>query len=177
MARKKSTSRGPQRDAIESWMRTTEPVRMALIRSQPGRAATVDAFCPQQTRVGEHDDVGARRDDVLGGELRVAEPGRVGGVGDVLEAERRIDLTDERLRRRREERRIELVVDGEALPSLLRVGDDRADLRLHSRDELRRPAVAAGDLSELANLLVGALEALRAVLVQDGDAESPERLG
>ena len=48
-ARKKSTNRGPQREAIESSMRTTEPVRMALIRSQPGRAATVDAFCPQQT--------------------------------------------------------------------------------------------------------------------------------
>ena len=49
IARKKSTSRGPQREAIESWTRTIEPVRTALIRSQPGRAATVDGFWPQQT--------------------------------------------------------------------------------------------------------------------------------
>ena len=49
IARKKSTSRGPQREAIESSTRTIEPVRTALTRSQPGRAATVDAFCPQQT--------------------------------------------------------------------------------------------------------------------------------
>ena len=39
---------------------------------QPGRAATVAGVCPQQTRVGEHDQVGVRRDDVLGRELRVA---------------------------------------------------------------------------------------------------------
>ena len=44
MARKKSTTRGPQRDAMESWIRTIEPVRTALIRSHPGRAATVDAL-------------------------------------------------------------------------------------------------------------------------------------
>ncbi len=49
IARKKSTSRGPQRDAIESWIRTIEPVRTALMRSHPGRDATVDAFWPQQT--------------------------------------------------------------------------------------------------------------------------------
>ena len=49
IARKKLTSRGPQRDAIESWTRTIEPVRTALMRSQPGRSATVDGFCPQQT--------------------------------------------------------------------------------------------------------------------------------
>ena len=49
MARKKFTSRGPQRDAIESSMRTIDPVRTALMRSQPGRAATVDGFWPQQT--------------------------------------------------------------------------------------------------------------------------------
>ena len=44
IARKKSTSRGPQRDAIESCIRTIEPVRTALMRSQPGRAATVEGF-------------------------------------------------------------------------------------------------------------------------------------
>ena len=49
IARKKFTRRGPQREAIESSMRTIEPVRTALTRSQPGRAATVDAFWPQQT--------------------------------------------------------------------------------------------------------------------------------
>ncbi len=49
IARKKLTSRGPQRDAIESWIRTIDPVRTALMRSQPGREATVDGFCPQQT--------------------------------------------------------------------------------------------------------------------------------
>src|SRR6476619_6551901 len=49
MARKKFTSRGPHRDAIESSTRTTDPVLTALMRSQPGRAATVEAFWPQQT--------------------------------------------------------------------------------------------------------------------------------
>ena len=34
----------PNVEAIESSMRTIEPVRTALIRSQPGRAATVEAF-------------------------------------------------------------------------------------------------------------------------------------
>ena len=43
-ARKKFTIRGPQREAIESSMRTIDPLRTALTRSQPGRAATVDAF-------------------------------------------------------------------------------------------------------------------------------------
>ena len=98
-----STSRGPQREAIESSIRTIEPVRTALIRSQPGRAATVDAFWPQHTVSARTIDVGARRDDVLGRELRVAEAGRVGGVGDVLQPEQRVHLPDERLRRRRVE--------------------------------------------------------------------------
>ena len=49
IARKKFTRRGPQREAIESSMRTIEPVRTALMRSQPGRAATVEGFCPQHT--------------------------------------------------------------------------------------------------------------------------------
>ena len=44
-ARKKSTRRGPQREAIESSMRTIEPLFTAAIEPQPGRAATVDAFC------------------------------------------------------------------------------------------------------------------------------------
>src|SRR5262245_4013973 len=49
IARKRFTRRGPQREAIESSTRTIEPVRTALILSQPGRAATVDAFWPQHT--------------------------------------------------------------------------------------------------------------------------------
>jgi hypothetical protein len=40
--------RGPQRDAIESSMRTTVPVFTAETRLQPGRPATVFGDWPQQ---------------------------------------------------------------------------------------------------------------------------------
>src|SRR5258706_163833 len=49
--------------------------------------------------VGQDDQRRVRRDDVLGRELRVAARRRVGCVGDVLQAEQRVDLADERLRR------------------------------------------------------------------------------
>ena len=175
IARKKSTSRGPQREAIESWTRTIEPVRTALIRSQPGRDATVDGFWPQHTVSARTIRSGLADDDVLRGELRVAEAGAVGGVGDVPEAERRVDLPDERLRRRRVEVGRQLVVDGQPAARLLRVGDDLRDPRLHRGDQPRRPRLAAGDEPELADLLVRALEALGAVLVEHGDAEPVER--
>ena len=71
IARKKFTSRGPQRDAIESSMRTIEPVRTALMRSQPGRDATVAGLLAAADGVREHDHVRIGRDDVLGRELRI----------------------------------------------------------------------------------------------------------
>ena len=65
-------------------------VRTALMPDQPGRAATVAGRLTAADRVREDDEVGARRDDVLGRELRVrGRPGR--GVGDVLQAEERVD--------------------------------------------------------------------------------------
>src|SRR5262249_44371960 len=47
-ARTKSTIRGPQRDAIESSMRTIVPVRTAATRLHPGRAPTVRGVWAQQ---------------------------------------------------------------------------------------------------------------------------------
>src|SRR4029077_13458667 len=47
-SRTKLTIRGPQREAIESSMRTIVPVRTAATFFQPGRAATVCADCAQQ---------------------------------------------------------------------------------------------------------------------------------
>ena len=112
-ARTKLTIRGPHRDAIESSTRTIVPVRTAddVLPARPrgDRARRLLAAVD----VGEHDDVRALRDDVLGGELRVAGARRVRRVGDVLQPEQRVDPADERLRRGRVEIRPELVVDGQ----------------------------------------------------------------
>ena len=129
-ARTKLTIRGPQREAIESSIRTIVPVRTAVDgRSSPAGRRPSAGVCPQQRDVGEHDDVGALRDDVLGRELRVAAAARVGGVGDVLQPEERVDLADERARGRRVEVGPELVVDGQA-----------AGARRAAFDELARSA-------------------------------------
>ena len=59
-ARTKLTIRGPQREAIESSIRTIVPVRTAATFLQPGRAATVCGRLRAALDVGEHDDVRAR---------------------------------------------------------------------------------------------------------------------
>src|SRR5262245_48080772 len=47
--RMKSTTRGPQRDAMSSFTAITSPFFTALMLLQPGRLATFAAVCPQQT--------------------------------------------------------------------------------------------------------------------------------
>ena len=70
----------------------------------PGRAATVFAGCAQQLMSARTTMSGLLRDDVLGGQLRIAAAaGRVGRVGDVLQAEQRVDPADEGVRRGRVE--------------------------------------------------------------------------
>ena len=71
IARTRLTSRGPQRDAIESSSRTTEPDAHRGDPRPPGTAATVPRALRAAHRVGEDDQVGVRRDDVLGRELRI----------------------------------------------------------------------------------------------------------
>ena len=89
--------------------------------------------------VGEHDDVRAARDDVLGRELRIAAaPRGVGGVGDVPEAEERVDAADERARRRRVEVGAELVEHVQPSRARRRLGQQRGDLRLHPGDHAGR---------------------------------------
>src|SRR5690606_7528433 len=47
IARRRSTTRGPQRDATSSSSSTTRPSRTAVRSAKPGRAASVSAFWPQ----------------------------------------------------------------------------------------------------------------------------------
>ena len=134
-ARARLTMRGPQREATLSsiattrCLRTADDPRPARARGErPERLAAAD-------RVGEDDDVGIRRDDVLGGELRVAGVRRVCCIGDVAEAEQPVDAADEGRRSRRVVRRIELVVDLE-VPRLRRdAPDERRERTLHRADE------------------------------------------
>ena len=93
--------RGPQRDAMSSSSGTTAPDWTALSWSQPGRALTVAGVLRAADGVGQEDQVRVGLDDVLLRQLRVAAAVRVGLVGDVLEAEQRVHLADERLRRDR----------------------------------------------------------------------------
>ena len=98
--------------------------------------------------VGQHDQVRRLPDDVLGGQLRVAAGGVVGAVGDVLQAEQRVDAADEGGAGRGEEGRVELVVDPHALDV---VGDglDRGlDPVLHVGDDLVGLVGVAGGVAE-----------------------------
>ena len=61
IARKKFTSRGPQRDAIESSTRTIEPVRTALIAIPARPRRDGGRLLAAADGVREHDEVGARR--------------------------------------------------------------------------------------------------------------------
>ena len=77
--RRRSTSPGRSRRAAAPSGRRPSRRCGRSTRSAPRRPspipagrATVDAFCAAADRVGEHDQVGARRDDVLRRELRVA---------------------------------------------------------------------------------------------------------
>ena len=160
IARTRLTSRGPQRDAIESSSRTTEPERTAAIRDHPGRDATVRALCAQHTVSASTIRSGFAEIDVLGRELRVIGPA-LRRVGDVAQAEHLVDPADERVGREAEERRIELVVHGAAGRLRPRLRHDRADPLLHARHEPIRLGGVTGDLPELPDLLIRALAASR----------------
>ncbi len=166
--------RGPQRDATSSSSGTTAPDWTALSWSQPGRALTVAASWRAADGVGQEDQVRVGLDDVLLRQLRVAAAVRVGLVGDVLEAEQRVHLADERLRRDREEGVVELVVVGQGRRPRRQSLDDGVDLRLHLPDQLRGLTDVAGGHTELLELLVHVVEGRRRGEREHGDVELPE---
>ncbi len=132
---------------------------------------------PAALRVGEDDDLRVLRDDVLGRQLRVAAAGRVRRVGDVLEAEQPVDAADERLRRRRVVRRVELVVDPQVAARLRHAPHDRRQLRLHRMHQRLSGVAVTGQLADPADLPVRLRQVVRRRLHHDLDPQLPELRG
>ena len=100
----KSATRGPQREAMSSSAASTWPFLTAGTVSNAGTLGERLGGLVAALGVGQHDQVRRLADDVLGGQLRVAAGGVGGAVGDVLQAEHRVDAADERAARRRSRR-------------------------------------------------------------------------
>ena len=113
-------------------------------------------------------------DDVLRGQLRVAA-GRVGGaVGDVLQAEHRVDAADERAARGAVEGRIELVVDLQPLRAGRHGVDRGLDPLLHVGDDLVGLVRVAGGLAQGVDLLVAVVQRLGRAQEQGGHLQRVE---
>ena len=104
--------------------------------------------------VGNEHEVGVLLDDVLGRDLRVAGTLLVGRISDVAQARELIDRADERLRRHRVVRVVELVVVGEH-PAFGHFGRKARDLTLHLAHERGRRRGVAGRGAELRDLRIG----------------------
>ena len=172
----KSATRGPQREAMSSSASRTRPSWTAGTVSNAGRWATVSAVCSQHLVSASTIRSGRLADDVLGGQLRVAAGGVGRAVGDVLQAEERVDAADERAAVRGEEARVELVVDPHAL-DVVRDGRDRGlDPVLHVGDDLVGLVGVAGGVAEGLELSVAVVEVGRGAEQQRGHLEGVERV-
>ena len=142
---------------------------------QPGLRRDGREALPAALRVGEEDQVGVRRDDVLTRQLRVVARA-AGAVRDVAKPEHPVDLADERAGRDRVVVGRQLVVDGER-PAARNRRERLRDARAHRADRCSRPLAKAGRLAELRDLRVGPGEVRRLGLDEHRDLQLPERLG
>ena len=114
---RRTTIRGPHREAMSSLRPSTRPSFTAARLDQPGRVRHGGGRLAAADRVGQEDVVRVRLEDELAAQLRVAATGRgpLGRVGDVVQAEQAEHLPDERARRGRVVRLVELVVVGQRM--------------------------------------------------------------
>ena len=170
---RKSTTRGPQREATSSSSSTTPPDLTAVELVPAGPGGDGLGRLAAALGVGQEDQVGVGLDHVLGRQLRVAAGVLVGRVGDVLQAELVVELADEGLGGRRVQGLVQLVVVGQR-PLGPAGGGDLLDLGAHGRGELAGLGLVAGGLAELVELGVGVVQDRGRRLQQDRDAELAE---
>src|SRR5919109_1415518 len=127
-------------------------------------------------RVRQEDQVRVGGDDVLGGKLRIAAGRTLRLVGDVLEAHDPVELSDERVRRDRVVRVVELVVEAQPL--------DAGDVLRDRVDRLAEPSADLVGLldvvrhePELTDLVVHITQFRRRRLEERGDVDPFEGLG
>src|SRR4051794_8255333 len=126
-------------------------------------------------RVRQDDEVRRLLDDVLGGQLRVAAVGALGGVGDVLQAEQAVDAADEGLARRGVVVLLELVVHAQLLRGLRDRGDGGRDPVLDRLRSLGGLGLVACGLAQRRELGVAVVERLRRGQQERRDLELGER--
>ncbi len=171
---RRTTMRGPQREAMSSLRPSTRPSFTAVEIRPTGPLRHRGARLAAADRVGQQDVARVRLQDELAAQLRVPAAGRgpLRRVGDAVQTEQAEHLPDEGARGGRVVGLVELVVVGRAVRGLVDRGDDARDLALdlgHLRPGL---GFVSGELAQLVELRVLLRQVGRSGIADHRDARA-----